>query len=374
MMEMLENILTKSFCSKLKKIGDKMQDILFPTICKIENNLIQNVVDIITKKFDNIKKVLIISDEYVYKIYGNIPHKKFIEKQIENKLILIEDSTFENAQLIGEEALEGDYDSIVGIGGGKVQDVCKFASSISKKNFFSVPTTLANDGVCSPIAVLRMKNGYTKSIGTKLPLALFIDISIIKSSPVELIKAGIGDILSNYTAIYDWRLAEKNNRDNVNDFSLSISDMAFNVINNISDIDINNDLFIKQLAEAIVLSGIAMNIAGTSRPCSGSEHLFSHTIDRLYPKNNLHGLQVALGAVVSAYLQDRDYKMLIELLKKYEINIKPSNLGLTYNEYENCWKNAKESRKDRYTILDEIKQEILLNKIRKIYDIIEEEF
>lgn len=352
----------------------KVQDVFLPLICKIESDLLKNVVEIIMEKFCNTKKILIVSDDYVYKTYGNIIHKELQTRKIDCKLVLIQDSTFENARLIGEEALEGDYDSIIGIGGGKVQDVCKFASFISKKKFFSIPTTLANDGVCSPIAVLKMKNGYTKSIGTKLPIAIFIDISIIKNSPLSLIKAGIGDILSNYTAIYDWKLAEKNNRDNINDFSLSISDIAFNVINNISKSDMSNELFIKQLAEAIVLSGIAMNIAGTSRPCSGAEHLFSHTIDRVYKKNNLHGLQVALGAIVTAYLQDRDYKMLIELLKKYEIDIKPSTLGLSYDEYVYCWKNAKDSRKDRYTILNEINEELLLKKIKEIYEIIEEEF
>ncbi len=351
-----------------------MYNNFLPVICKIENGIIYNVVDILLSKFNEIKKVLLVSDDYIYKTYGNIVHKKLDENNIESKLILIQNSDFTVAQSIGEQALELDVDSIIGIGGGKVQDVCKFASFVSKKNLFSVPTTLANDGLCSPIAVLKMKNGFTKSIGTKLPLALFIDIDIIKDAPIELIKAGIGDILSNYTAIYDWKIAEKNKKEDVNDFAIEISDIAFNVINNISICNIKDDVFLKQLAEAIVLSGIAMHIAGTSRPCSGSEHLFSHTIDRLYKKNNLHGLQVALGSVVAAYLQNRDYKVLINLLKKYEINIKPSKLGLSYDEYINCWKNAKESRKDRYTILNEINEDTLLKKIKDIYIIIEEEF
>ena len=350
-----------------------MNDLL-PVVCKIEKDLFNRIVEIILKKFEDTKKILIVSDEYIYKTYGNIIKENFNKNKIHNEVILINNSSLENAQLIGEKALECDYDSIIGIGGGKVQDVCKYASFSSKKRFFSVPTTLANDGVCSPIAVLKMKNGYTKSIGTKLPIALFIDISIIKDAPIQLIKAGIGDVLSNYTAIYDWKIAELNNKDKVNDFAIAISDISFNVINNLSKFDINDEVFIKQLAEAIVLSGIAMHIAGTSRPCSGAEHLFSHTIDRLYQKNNLHGLQVALGAIVTAYLQNRDYEMLIKLLKRYSIDIKPSTLNLTYNEFIDCWKNAKESRKGRYTILDEIDQETLLNKLEKIYTKIEEEF
>ena len=345
-----------------------------PIICKIEKGIIHNVIDIIIKKVENVKKVLIVCDKNLYEKYGIIVHEDTRKMKIESSLILIEDSSFENAQLIGEKALEEDYDSIIGIGGGKVQDVCKYASFASKKNFFSIPTTLANDGVCSPIAVLKMKNGFTKSIGTKLPSALFIDIAIIKEAPIKLVKAGIGDILSNYTAIYDWKLAEKHNKDKVDDFAIAISDMSFNVINNLPKMELDDEIFIKQLAEAIVLSGIAMHISGTSRPCSGAEHLFSHTIDRLYKKNNLHGLQVALGAIITAYLQDRDYKMLIDLLKRYEIDIKPSTLNLDYDEFINSWKHAKESRKDRYTILNEIEENVVLKRIKEIYEIIEEEF
>ncbi len=352
-----------------------MHSDFLPLICKIEDGIVENVDEIILEKFKNIKKILIVSDEYIFKNYGIKVYEKLKEKNIEVEEKIISDSTFGEAQSIGEHLLIKDYDSLLGIGGGKVQDVCKFASFISKKNFFSVPTTLANDGLCSPIAVLKMKNGFTKSIGTKLPVAIFVDTNIIMNSPIELMKAGIGDILSNYTAIYDWKLAEQNNKDQINDFALSISDIAFNVINNISktDVEIKNKDFIKQLAEAIVLSGIAMYIAGTSRPCSGAEHLFSHTIDRLYMKNNLHGKQVALGSIVTAYLQGRDYMTLLNLLKKYEIDVKPESLNLSYDEFINCWKHAKESRKDRYTILNEIKDDELIKKLKQIYNIIQEE-
>ena len=353
-----------------------MYNNFLPLVCKIEDGLIGNVADIILGKFDNVKKVLIASDEFIFKTYGYIVYDSIKNNGVEVNKIMINDSTFEMAQIIGEELLSGDYDSLIGIGGGKIQDTCKFASFMSKKNFFSIPTTLANDGLCSPIAVLKMKDGFTKSIGTKLPLALFIDTNIVANSPIELRKAGIGDILSNYTAIYDWRVAEKCNKDTINDFALSISDISFNVINNISktDIEISDKNFIEQLAEAIVLSGIAMYIAGTSRPCSGSEHLFSHTIDRLYNKKNLHGLQVALGSIVAAYLQGRDYGKLINLLKRFDIDVRPEILNLTQNEYIDCWKHAKESRKERYTILNEIDEDTLEKKIEEIYEIIEEEF
>ncbi len=350
-----------------------MNNYNLPVLCRIEKNLLNNVAEELTSRFHN-HKFIIVSDEFIYKKYASIIEKQLNEKKIENKVILVDSASYQNALKIGEKAIEEDYDSIIGIGGGKVNDTCKYASFISKKDFFSIPTTIANDGVCSPIAVLKMEDNFTKSIGTKLPTALFVDIDIILDSPMELIKAGIGDILSNYTAIYDWKLANEKEKDIANDFALLLSDMAFNMINNMQKEEkIKQNNFIRQLAEAIVLSGISMNIAGTSRPCSGSEHLFSHTIDRLYNKRNLHGYQVALGAIVSAYLQNRDYKMLINLLKRYNINVSPDNLKLNYEEFINCWIHAKESRKDRYTILDEIEDKELLIKLEEIYNIIKGE-
>ncbi len=350
-----------------------MNNYNWPVYCRIEKGLLGSITDTILNQFCN-KKFIIVSDEFVFNKYACIIKKQLDEKDIKNDVFLIDNSSYENALKIGEKALSEEYDAIIGIGGGKVNDTCKYAAFISKKEFYTIPTTIANDGVCSPIAVLKMKDGFTKSIGTKLPTAIFVDIDIIKDSPTELIKAGIGDILSNYTAIYDWRLASKLGKENSNDFALLLSDMAFNMINNMQKGEkIKEDNFITQLSEAVVLSGIAMNIAGTSRPCSGSEHLFSHTIDRLYNKGNLHGYQVALGAIVSAYLQNRDYQMLINLLKRYNINVSPDNLKLNYEEFIDCWMHAKESRKNRYTILNEIEDEELNTKLKEIYNIIKGE-
>ena len=230
---------------------------------------------------------------------------------------------------------------------------------------------MANDGLCSPISVLMMEDGFTKSIGSKMPNDIYVDLDIVRESPEHLLKAGIGDILSNYTALYDWKIAEKENKENINDFALILSEIAFNTINNIKENEMKSEGFIKQLAQAIVLSGMAMGIAGTSRPCSGAEHLFSHTIDRIYNKGNLHGYQVALGAVVDAYLQGNDYNMLIDLLLRYNIDIRLENLKLSYEEFEYCWLHAKESRVGRYTILNQISDSELKIKIKEIYEIIE---
>ena len=151
-----------------------------------------------------------------------------------------------------------------------------------------------------------------------------------------------------------------------------MSKTAFNSIFYFKDKDLRNNNFIKKVIEAIILSGVSMEIAGTSRPCSGAEHLFSHYIDKYYNKNNLHGFQVALGSVVTCYLQSRNYMELINFLKELDINISPSSLNISLNEFIIAWKNCRVVRKGKITILDFIRVDE--KKLQEIYYILEEEF
>ena len=112
--------------------------------------------------------------------------------------------------------------------------------------------------------------------------------------------------------------------------------------------------FIKSLVQSLVLSGIAMDFAGTSRPCSGAEHLFSHALDYYSKQTNLHGLQVALGSIVMAKLQNRKYDFLLTYLKNFDVQINPKILNITKEDFILCINKAKSLRPDKYTILDEV--------------------
>ena len=102
------------------------------------------------------------------------------------------------------------------------------------------------------------------------------------------------------------------------------------------------------LAQSLVLSGLSMQLAGNSRPCSGSEHLFSHAMDELFDHNIPHGILVGMGSVVSCKLQGRDHHVVLDFLKAYDISVNPAKLGITEEMF------AKEVRKERYTILNKI--------------------
>ncbi|MCX7986900.1 MAG: iron-containing alcohol dehydrogenase family protein [Bacteroidales bacterium] len=322
-----------------------------PRRLKIGPGLINSINT--TFELNNINgKILLCSDDFVYKKYGIIVREQ-AKMHGEVLLFLIKENSIQQAIELSEQIISNDIEYVIGVGGGRVLDTCKYASHMTKRKFVSIPTIVSNDGVASPIAVLKHKSGRPKSLGSTMPYVIIIDTDIIIQSPIQYIHAGIGDTISNYTALFDWDYAEQNGKETKNDLAYLISQTAFDIMIN-SKLDRIDQNFIEILVQSLVLSGIAMEMAGTSRPCSGAEHLFSHAIDYYFTKNNLHGLQVALGTIIMAKLYDIEYKFLIDFLKKYNIKVSPLSLGITREEFKFCMEKAPEMRPDRYTFLNEV--------------------
>ncbi len=98
-----------------------------------------------------------------------------------------------------------------------------------------------------------------------------------------------------------------------------------------------------------------MEIAGNSRPSSGSEHLFCHSLEENYKEIQIsHGMAVALGSLVSCRLQGRDDSLLRSVLDAYGMDMDPMNWGITEEIFTDAWMRAADTRKDRHTILNEI--------------------
>lgn len=332
-------------------------------ILKIDNRILNNIYSILNSN-KIIGKFIILTEEVLYSMYGEVVYEQL--KLIDNvEVRFISDNSLDYAVEISKIVIENDIDNIVGLGGGRVLDVCKYAAYISKKRFISIPTTIANDGIASPIAVLKMGNGKVKSLGSKMADVILIDTKLISEGPTSLIKAGIGDTISNYMALIDWELADKRGIEKINDMAYLMSKESLNALMKTEYNSICTE-FIEVLANSIVLSGIAMNFAGTSRPVSGSEHLFSHALDYYTDNNNLHGLQVALGTVAMLKIINKDYSKVTDYLKKFDININPRSLNISEDDFVKCMMEAPKMRTNRYTYLNEIKlEEINLKKIYK---------
>lgn len=334
----------------------------------ISNGAINKVYDTLINN-GNFNKILYVSDYNVDKLYG-----KIVKDQISRIGILkeeiVDNNTISYAMNLSERIIATDINCIVGLGGGKVLDVCKYAAYISKIPYLSIPTTAANDGLASPIAVLKRKDEKPKSLGAAMPSMILIDTSIIINGPIQNIKAGIGDTISNYMALIDWQYAVSKGKDEMNGYAYLMSKSSLDSLLKTQYNAICPE-FIEVLVNSLVLSGIAMEFAGSSRPVSGSEHLFSHALDYYGKNKNLHGIQVALGTIVMLKLIGMDYKALLDYLRKFEVDINPMSLGLDEDTFVLCVKNATSMRKGRYTHLNDI--DLNDTKLKKIYKELVEE-
>ena len=314
-------------------------------------------------------KILYISDPVVDKLYGAV-----VRPQIESvgriKEQSVDCNTIAYAMTVAERVIATDIDCIVAIGGGKTLDVGKYAAFIAKRPFLSIPTTLAHDGIVSPIAVLKRQDNKPKSLGCSMPSMIILDTKLISTCPPQLIKAGIGDTISNYMALKDWDLAVARGKDEMNGYAYLMSRTALNALIK-TQFDHICPEFIDVLANCLVLSGVAMDYAGSSRPVSGSEHLFSHALDMYSPVTNFHGIQVALGAVAVLMMIGEDYSLVMNYLRKFEVDINPARIGIEEDVFVTCMQKAVTVRNDRYTYLHEV--DLSDDRLKGIYKKLVEE-
>ncbi len=341
---------------------------MISNILKIGSGKISEVTETL-KESSITGKILYISDPAVDKLYGYIVRPQ-IEQVGRIKEENVDNNTIAYVMSIAERVIATDIDCIVGMGGGRVLDVCKYAAFISKKPFLSIPTTLAHDGIASPIAVLKRQDNKPKSLGCAMPSMLILDTKLIATCPLQLIKAGIGDTISNYMALKDWDFAISRGKDVMNGYAYMMSKTSLDVLMK-TRFDSICPEFIDVLANSLVLSGIAMDYAGSSRPVSGSEHLFSHALDYYSVKQNLHGFQVALGAIAVLKLLGEDYMEVLCYLKKFEVDINPARLEIDEDTFVYCIQNATAMRNNRYTYLHEL--DLNTNRLKKLYQELVEE-
>ncbi|WP_211318617.1 iron-containing alcohol dehydrogenase family protein [Nocardioides silvaticus] len=253
-----------------------------------------------------------------------------------------------------QEALgQQGYDAVVAIGGGKTIDVAKYAATRAALPMVAVATNLAHDGICSPVASLEHQHGKG-SYGVALPLAVVVDLDYVRNAPPEMVRGGIGDAISNLSAIEDWLLAQRERGEAVDGLALAFARTAAEAILHRTD-TIEDDEFLIALAEALVLSGMAMSVAGTSRPCSGACHEIVHAIDQIYNVSN-HGELAGLGALFATFLRGDDvrFTQIAAALARHGLATRPDQIGLTEEQFVTAVLAAPSTRPDRYTILEHL--------------------
>ncbi|MCR5730237.1 MAG: iron-containing alcohol dehydrogenase family protein [Ruminococcus sp.] len=312
------------------------------------------------------QKTIVISEEFLIGIYKE--KITDISKDFGNaEIFAMKEASFDEAVAIAKKVCVEDIKVIIGIGGGRVLDTAKYAAHISKAVYICMPTSLSNDSLASPFSVLETYGKARKTFACKIPTAIIVDTNMIINAPEGQTLSGIGDTIAKHTALFDWKLSAAKTSTRIDDFAYALSRMSYDSVYHCDEKNMKSRVFIRILSRALVMGGLAMEIAGSSRPCSGSEHLFAHAIEEYYPDIKIsHGLAVALGSVPACIFQSQDAKGLIDFYSTYGLDISPVSYGITKDMFADMWDKARTVRTGRVTILDDITLDRV--QLDEIYD------
>lgn len=332
----------------MKTLKKSDHRISIPSILEVGKGNLKNIGSIIKKgEFEN---VAIYYGDGIYELFGSEIENSISEAGIKlENMGEVKNIDFEE---IGVKAFEipKEVDALIAVGGGKAIDAVKYMSFLKKMPFISVPTSTSNDGFSSTVASLTLK-GKRTSFPAKTPYGIIVDIDVLKGAPEKFIYSGIGDLVSNITALYDWKFEEDNGKTYVDDFAVMISKKSVNSFVRTEFKGIKEDLFLKELVDSLTMNGIAMEIAGNSSPASGSEHLISHALDKFLDKPQLHGIQVGIATYIMAKVQNHRFQRIKKVLSETGFFDYTKTLELKKEDYKKAIDMAPSIKPGRYTYL-----------------------
>lgn len=273
-------------------------------------------------------------------------------------------------------AIPNKVQAVISIGGGKVIDAGKYAAFLRKLPFISIPTSSSSDGFSSASASLLV-HGRRTSVPAKLAYGIIVDTQVIRTAPEKFIYSGIGDMLSKITALYDWLYEENCGYSQVNDFAVMIAKKAVNSFVRTPYETIKDELFLKELVDSLAMSGIANEIAGSSAPTSGSEHLISHALDKILEVPQLHGVQVGIATYIMSKVQNHRYVRVETVLEETGFWEYAKTLQMKKSDFLQAIDMAPSIKPHRHTYLHEEKYRQAAKKLvmedQKLKEILTEE-
>ncbi len=334
--------------------------IAIPTLLKVEPGALDQLGSYFRE--GHIQKVVIFFGNGLIDMFGSRVMKSLSDANIE----VLEYQELDSVKLEDITSLAFTLpvktQAVIGIGGGKVIDAAKYMGFLRKLPFISIPTSASSDGFSSASASLLIED-RRNSVPAKMAYGIIADTEVIKSAPDRFLYSGIGDMVSKITSLYDWQYEEDHGYDEVNDFAMMIAKKAVNSFVRTPFETIKDNLFLKELLDSLAMSGIANEIAGSSAPTSGSEHLISHALDKLLPTPQLHGIQVGIATYLMSLVQDHRYKRIHTILTDTGFFDYVATLNLHMEDYEKAIDLAPDIKPFRHTYLHDEKYRTIAKQI-----------
>ena len=352
------------FCGCGKEHKIMVKDII------IESEAIKKLSMIMEK--EGFKNITIICDENTYAAAGEeikeiIPKGKFINLKSENL------HANEIAVQKVYECLAVENDVLIALGSGTIHDITRYVAYNKDIPFISVPTAASVDGFVSTVAAMTWR-GYKKTFTAVSPIYVVADTDIFKEAPYRLTASGVSDLIGKYTALVDWKISSIV----IGEYICNkVCNMEIDAVNKlcecVDDLVLGKSEAYEQLMYALILSGLAMQIIGNSRPASGAEHHMSHLWEMQVINKHLdayHGEKVSVGLI----LVMEEYKKIKKSIENGRCRVKKY-----YGLEEDMLKEVFKSREMYDSIMKEntpdpllnVNKVILQNRLESIAEILE---
>lgn len=259
--------------------------------------------------------IAILAGRTGFEIVGRDLCEELRSKGIEARCEVIQrDLDYRSVESLANALRDSGARMIVGIGGGFINDLAKYVGSKISAHVALIPTTISTNSLISPFSVFKHSNRIDAHASSQ-PELLLVDLELLSKAPKRHIASGYADTLAKYTALHDWRLARwfsdiNYDRDLDRIASRSLG-MLVEETEYISRLERGS---IEELLYSQLIDGYLMQRASTTRIVAGSEHLIALALTIL-SKEGLHGEYVALGIIVSSYIQERGWRRVKRLLK-----------------------------------------------------------